>query len=174
MMDLTLKDFINSFEFDYFESYSLQRGGEFEVYENLLTKLQQDENSLNNNELILLKSFKHSKLYKLENNSIFQLNNQLNSTAEFIAKISKNTYLSEEFIEIFNLPFIKFDAWMCYPIYRDAILFYDNKNNLINGLNICFQCLNIRTIENKELKTDRIQYQKLKQFLILLGHKIIN
>lgn len=166
------KNFIESIKFEYFETYSFQRKGDFEIYENLLNKYKKDNDSLSPEETIVLKKLRHSKLFTKENNFLFTNNGKLNESAELIYTSKKLTNLNNELIEILKIPFVDYDAWMCPPTYRDAILFFDNNKKLIDGINICFECSNVINLSKKEILTDRIVYKMLEEFLKSLGHKI--
>lgn len=171
-MSFTTKDFIENLEFDYFESYSFQRKGDFELFDNLFKKSIDEKIELTNEEETIFKQLRKSGVYKTENNSIFTKNGKLNDTAELISMHEFGSDKCDILIETLKIPFKDFDAWMCGPIFRDAILFYDSKSNILAGINICFQCSNMVTLENKEILVDRTVYTKLKDFLIKLGHKI--
>ncbi len=172
MKNITTEEFIESINFKYFETYSFQRKGEFEVYETLFNKYKKDDNSLTEVESAELKRLRKSNLYTQENNFLFTDNKKINETAELVYSFDKSTNVKDELIEILKIPFIDYDAWMCSPIYRDAILFYDTNDKLIDGLNICFECCNVINLNKKEILTDRVVYQKLKDFLLSVGHKI--
>ncbi len=172
-MHYTINDYIESINFEYFETYSFQRRGDFDTYGRLFKKYAKDNNSLSEAEEMMLKKLRKSNLYDQDNNSIFSSNGELNRSAELIYKSDKLSYFNDELIQILKIPFVNYEAWMCAPIYRDAILFFDFNNNLIDGVNICFECSNIANLKSKEILTDSISYQKLKKFLISLGHNII-
>lgn len=171
--DPTTKDFIENINFDYFETYSFQRKGDFEIYENLFNKYNLSNDSLSKEEETELKELRRKlSLYTQKNNFIFTDKEKLNDTAELVFKSDKLTNLNKELIKIMKIPFIDCDDWMCAPIYRDAILFYDNNDQLINGINICFKCNNVIDLNRKDILTDRVVYEKLKLFLQSVGHKI--
>ena len=172
MRNITTKEFIENVNFEYFETYSFQRKGEFEVYETLFNKYLKDNDSLTEGETAELKKLRNSNLYTDKNNFIFTDNEKINETAELIYSLDKSTNLKVELIEILKIPFNDYDAWMCSPIYRDAILFYDNNNKIVEAINICFECCNVINLNGKEILTDRIVYKKLKDFLLSVGHKI--
>lgn len=171
--DPTTKDFIENINFDYFETYSFQRKGDFEIYENLFNKYNLSNDSLSKEEETELKELRRKlSLYTQKNNFIFTDKEKLNDTAELVFKSDKLANLNKELIKIMKIPFIDCDDWMCAPIYRDAILFYDNNDQLINGINICFKCNNVIDLNRKDILTDRVVYEKLKLFLQSVGHKI--
>lgn len=165
------KDFIESIKFEYFETYSFQRKGDLEIYTQLLKKYK-DEDSLLDEEKAELKRLRKLSLYVKDDNFIFTDNGELNATADLICRSDKSSNLNNELIEILKIPFVDYIAYMCPPIYRDAILFYDADNKLVDGINICFECGSVIDLNKKEILTDNVVYEKLKDFLRLHGHKI--
>ena len=65
------------------------------------------------------------------------------------------------------------DHWMCAPVYRDALAFYDGQDNLCGVLNICFGCDRMITHRQQDVAADTTAYQELKKFFIDLGHVIV-
>ena len=171
MKNIETKVFIESVQFEYFETYSFQRKGDLAIYHTLLKKYK-DDDLLSDEEKTELKKLRSSNLYSTDNNFIFVDKGELNASAELIYTSDKLSNSNEELIEILRIPFIDYDAWMCPPIYRDAILFYDANNKLIGGINICFECCSVIDLNKKEILTDRYVYNKLKDFLQSVGHKI--
>lgn len=70
-------------------------------------------------------------------------------------------------IDVMNLP-----AWMCAPIYRDAIVFYNKDREVVSALNICFECLYMENNMGINIEADERTYDLLKSFLISKGHAI--
>lgn len=172
MNQFTTKDFIENLKFSYFETYSFQRKGDFDVYKSLFTKFGIDRESLSPEEKILFGKLRTSNLYNQENSLIFTEDGVLNKTAELVSTSKGFRELNDQLTEILKIPFFGYDAWMCWPIYRDAILFFDSDNNLIDGINICFQCSDVINLSKKQILTDRAVYVRLEVFLQSLGHKI--
>ncbi len=63
---------------------------------------------------------------------------------------------------------------MCIPIYRDAILFYNENNEVVNILNICFSCEYMQNLNQEFIDADESVYESLKILLMKFGHKIIS
>ncbi|WP_431293080.1 hypothetical protein [Pedobacter sp. P26] len=70
-------------------------------------------------------------------------------------------------IDVANMP-----AWMCAPIYRDAIVFYNKDREVVSALNICFECLYMENNMGINIEADESTYDLLKSFLISKGHEI--
>jgi len=62
------------------------------------------------------------------------------------------------------------DHWMCAPVYRDALAFYDGQDNSCGVLNSCFGCDKMITHQQREVTAGTAAYQELKQFMTGLGH----
>lgn len=170
-MSVKINEFIEPISFEYFETYSFQRNGNYEVYETLLEKYKENEQLLTVQEHDTFKRLRKLNLYA-HSNFIFEKDGVLNKSAELMHDSFGTPKAKDELIENFKQPFVDFDAWQCAPIYRDAILFYDKSKILIDGINICFGCSHITSLTNKEIIADKSVYQKLKEFLKSFGHKI--
>jgi hypothetical protein len=112
------------------------------------------------------------KIDNLYQTTIFNELNEFTPSAELVAKIYKGTDASQSLIEILHTAIEEEVLWVCAPIYRDAILFYDDSDQLINGINICFECDRIESISGEHIATDFKTFKYLKQLLLTLGHPI--
>lgn len=64
-------------------------------------------------------------------------------------------------------------AWAgCVPTYRDALVFCDAQGQQLRVLNICFACYVMQTDDGTGVEADIDTYEKLRTFLIQLGHPI--
>lgn len=63
---------------------------------------------------------------------------------------------------------------MCAPIYRDALVFYNEQHERLQVLNICFECHMMRTSTNQLIEADITTYEALLETLAQLGHPIRN
>lgn len=70
-------------------------------------------------------------------------------------------------------PVVKQFDWMCAPIYRDALVFYSEQDELLSVLNICFGCDRMLTQTGDEIEADATTCEMLKQYLTQLGHPIV-
>jgi hypothetical protein len=61
---------------------------------------------------------------------------------------------------------------MCPPIYRDALAFYNEADELVNVLNICFECCFMLTAQQEPVEADMATYDFLRTFLLQAGHPI--
>ncbi|MEH1006895.1 MULTISPECIES: hypothetical protein [unclassified Winogradskyella] len=165
-------EFIENIDFEYFETYSLQRGEKFEG------KIKSLESEFAN-----IKSKNGGN--KTQKNRLSELNELLNFTqviinekgqfhfsAEKINRIEKTDSKSKRLIEILKTEIKDIPNWMCAPIYRDAILFYDKNENLVQQLNICLSCEYMETELFNHINADFKTYELMREFLIEIGHKI--
>lgn len=93
-------------------------------------------------------------------------------TAELIATIQTSTSNAAALADLLCAPVVNQYDWMCAPIYRDALAFYNTQDELISVLNICFECDTMLTDTGKEVQADESTYQALRQLLAQLGHPI--
>jgi len=149
------------FDFDYFETYSLQRGLEYE--EMIIKKEKSYEEVVEKDKFNLLGREEIQNLNILEN----QLNNvQLlfddSENLHFSALKIKILYSTEDdakqLINLFKIKTEKIPSWMCAPIYRDAIVFYNKEDAIIEVLNICFSCEFIQNSNKTFVDADKSFY----------------
>ena len=93
-------------------------------------------------------------------------------TASPVAKTVAETPEAACLVVILAASVSEQDHWMCAPVYRDALAFYNSQGTLCAVLNICFGCDKMISDQQQEIAADTSTYQKLKIFLIELGHKI--
>ena len=174
--NIDLNDFYKNLEFKYFETYSLQRGTS---YEKIFTAKESQFNQL------LLKKATKEIISIDESKELDILDSQLNrlqflfnedKEKHYSAERIKNSNSSEdEILELHNILSIKtqkIPSWMCAPIYRDAIVFYNDKSEVVDVLNICFSCEFMQNLNQEFIDADESVYESLKIFLLKFGHKI--
>ena len=165
-------EFIDNIDFEYFETYSLQRGQNFEEeIESLESEFANIKSKTDQNET------QKSRLSELDGllnftQVIINKKGQLHFSAEKINRIEKTDSKSKRLIEILKTEINDIPNWMCAPIYRDAILFYDKNDNLIKPLNICLSCEYMETRLFNHINSDFKTYELMREFLIDIGHKV--
>ncbi|MCS3799420.1 hypothetical protein GGD38_004793 [Chitinophagaceae bacterium OAS944] len=65
-------------------------------------------------------------------------------------------------------------SYLCAPVYRDALVFYDKNDKVISILNICLTCLHMTAENIPDVKGDYKAYEWLKRLFIELGHAVEN
>jgi hypothetical protein len=134
--------------YDLIETYSFKRGPK------LLLELTKSNFNLNETSLII------------------GTDGRFDITAEKKTSFRKETDDSTRFSKIINTPLNEVPYWMCAPFYRDALIFRDNENRIINTLNICFECSYIQDQYGNFIDADQNMYDELQLFLKSLGHEI--
>jgi len=172
--NIDLTDFYKNLSFKYFETHSLQRGTAYE-------KIFKDKEIRFNQ---LLKRSTKEILTSVESKELDFLDSQLNRVQFLINENKEKHYSAErikksnsidEIIELHKILSIKtqkIPSWMCSPIYRDAIVFYNDNNEVVNVLNICFSCEYMQNLNQEFIDADESVYEDLKFFLMKFGHKI--
>ena len=99
---------------------------------------------------------------------------KLHQTAKAINTFTRQDNLVKELGVILTVPVTEQHDWMCAPIYRDAIAFYDQQDKLVSVLNICFQCDSLLNECEQRLDTDYSVFTRLRTLLTEVGHPIEN
>ncbi|MDR6762626.1 hypothetical protein J2Y38_002837 [Flavobacterium sp. 2755] len=169
-------DFISDLPFDYVETYSFQRG---ELYEESNSSNKSEYEKLKQRKLQKndLSDFQELKLNELKN-LVGYTQYILNDKGEFHPSSKKiNSFKStdQQVIDLKNILKTKIQDipnWMCAPIYRDALVFYNKNGKIVETLNICLSCQYMETKMFNYINGDFITYDLLKHFFIEAGHVI--
>lgn len=171
-------DFINDLTFGYVETYSFQRGTEYELQQKAFAeeydKLKSKKSKLN--DLTLGEEERLSTLDKVCGFTQYLLDesNQFHYSAKKINTFSAFDLKAEILKDILRTAINDVPVWMCAPIYRDAFIFYDNQDKIISVLNICLSCQYMETTKFNHINSDYETYDLLKRFFIDIGHNIEN
>lgn len=177
-LPMTIHEFWRTQSFSYIQTYSLNRGAKLDALSlaasQQFTALRQQLIITNAAQLPAirenLRSLEHGRDLTLmpltDKAGAFQI------TASPVAKIAAGTLAAVGLAAILAVPVRQQYDWMCALVYRDALAFYDSRDNLCGVLNICFGCDRMITHQQKEIAADTATYQNLKQFLTELGHVI--
>lgn len=87
--------------------------------------------------------------------------------------IEKNTLATQTLAAILQTPVVNQNDWMCGPVYRDALAFYDEQDRLVSVLNVCFNCEYMMTDTGCAIQADAATYEALSSYLTHLGHPIV-
>jgi hypothetical protein len=169
-------DYINNLTFDYVETYSFQRGTEFEEI-NKTSQLEYEK--------LKVRKGKHNNLTVLEEKRFLELH-ELWGFTQYLVKdkgqfhsssIRTHTFISadpqiDRLKNILRTEIKDIPAWMCAPMYRDAVVFYDKSNRIVSTLNVCLSCEYMETKMFSHVDGDNKAYDLLRQYFIDLGHKI--
>lgn len=171
-------DYINNLTFAYVETYSFQRGAEFEEriktnrpeYEKL--KIRKEKQ----NDLTALEEKRFLGLHELYGFTQYLINNkgQFHPSSTNTHTFKSTDPQIDKLKNILRTEIKDIPAWMCAPIYRDAIVFYDKSKHIVSTLNVCLSCEYMETKVFSHINGDNKTYDLLRQYFIDLGHKIEN
>lgn len=159
-MKITSAVYITGIHFEYFRTYSFQRTGTQQT-------IGQEEPGTN--------QIRQSNLPGNPNPYTQRISGQggnLNPTAVMIREIQKSDQACSSLIRYLKTEIEEELLFLCAPVYRDAILFYNAGHELVAGINICFECDRIESIYGAHISTDFKTFKYLKQLLLQLGHPI--
>lgn len=175
---ITSLEFINKLTFDYVETYSFQRGSEFEEkrklikdeYENLKVR-KEKRNNLSSDEEV-----RFEELFKLLAGTQYIINDEgkFHPSSKKVNTFKNENQNIERIKNILQTEIAEIPSWMCAPIYRDAIVFYDSEKKITDTLNVCLSCQYMETKINNHINGDNKTYDLLKQFFIDIGHNVEN
>lgn len=173
-----LKDYIDNLTFDYIETYSFQRGEDFEDElrsikpEYATLKVRKEKR----NNLTQAEEARFSELHELLAFTQYLVNEK----GEFHpSSRKKNTFQSEDPIvqrlrHILGKKTNYVPMYLCAPTYRDAIVFYKKERTIVSVLNVCLSCLYMETKKFNHLKADYETYDLLKTLFLEIGHEVEN
>jgi hypothetical protein len=169
------KDFINNLAFEYIETYSFQRGEIFEDQKKKNHALFQKLNTrkIKKNDLTAGQDKQLEELLHLGNTQfLISSNGGFHTSSNKINTFQKEDPLTEKLKNILRIESVNIPSWLCAPIYRDAIVFYNKKNEIVATLNICLSCQHMATKTFEEINGDSKTYGLLKIFFIEMGHEV--
>ena len=167
--------YIDELKFDHIETYSFQRGTSYEdslkkdrsEYEKLRVRKEKRNNLLPEEE---------ARFAGLD--SLRQFRNLINEAGQFHPTSEKtHTFNADDEVvtrlrEILHTDINNVPAWMCAPLYRDAIVFRDKTGRIVSCLNVCLDCEYMETKMYHHINGDAKTYLLLREFFIYLGHKV--
>ena len=167
-------DYINDLEFEFIETYSLQRGEEFEETEKLMDA---EYNSLK--KLRHLNSFDGKRFTKLDEllnftQHLINERGEFHFSSEKINRFEKNHPAVNNLKDILRTEIKEVPMLMCAPEYRDAIVFYNQNHQIVSCLNVCLSCNHLETARFNHINADWQTYDLLKRFFIKIGHDVEN
>jgi hypothetical protein len=96
----------------------------------------------------------------------------LHPTSRLIIRLAAADPEVAELAAILQTELVDDSRWMCAPIYRDAIIFFNAENQVVSILNICLECSSLLTGEGQDVPLDFNAYPRLTEWLKKLGHPI--
>ncbi|RAJ05208.1 hypothetical protein LX64_02362 [Chitinophaga skermanii] len=174
---LTSHEYLHTFEFEYIETYSFNRGDSFiqasleewNEYQRLSRRVA------NGKVLTADEKQRMEAIFSIMNAGIAHLqhiNNHLPAHVELISKLHHSEASALAIISHLSIPALNIPYWMCAPVYRDAIVFYSASGQVVSILNVCFSCDHMLGTNNTFIGADMSCYPLLRQEFLALGHKI--
>ena len=169
-------DFINNLTFDYVETYSFQRGTEFEEQQKLIIpeyEILKNRKEKKNN-LTLVEDERLLELHELLGFTQYLLNDkkQIHPSSKKINTYKFDSPIIDRLKNILRNEIVEIPMWVCAPTYRDAIVFYDNGHNIVSTLNVCLDCQYMEIKMFDHISGDYKTYELLKRFFIDIGHEV--
>lgn len=177
---MTASQFWELQQFSYLETYSFNRGPKLAALHGATTaaiaqtRLAQqtapfrDQRKLDHQ----LRALQSNIEYLITEKPLTDRSGAFDATADKIALVRQGSATAQRLRAVFEQPANQVVHFMCLPIYRDALAFYDAQGRLLRVLNICFECLAMRTETGFRLAADVAVYEQLQLLLSELGHPI--
>ncbi|OQP57995.1 hypothetical protein [Niastella populi] len=159
-------EYIDSIVFDYVETWSFNR----EPEEKQVNAEYEQVRSIEDIEERLTAYTVLERKYAVLINDA----GQFHPFAKKINTFKSDHPLSARLKQVLQTPIEQKFSLLCAPVYRDALVFYDHKNNVVSNLNICFACMYMYAAPHQDIKADYKTYDWLKTLLLENGHEIEN
>ena len=169
-------DFINYLTFDYVETYSFQRGQEFEENKKLI-RAEYDRLKIRKERFNNL-STDDEERFSILNRLLGFTQYLVNDKGQFHPSSKRTNVFSKNdpnVIRIKNILLTKINdipRWLCAPVYRDALVFYRSDKTIVSTLNICLSCQYMETKMFDHINGDYETYDLFKRFFIDIGHDV--
>jgi hypothetical protein len=142
---MTSKKFVEQLDFDFLETYSLLR------------RNTTDE--------------KYANVYRGTIQSLIDTGLP-HPTAEKTNTLKKEDLRTQELMNLLSIEFKEQFDWMCAPIFREMVVFYDTEKRIVSVLNICLSCDRVEDGNGNDVRTDAKVFAKLKEYFKNLGHNL--
>lgn len=155
-------------EYAYVKSYSFNRIVDLDSLDNIIAEMNRRKDS-SHHEIEGVQTFSDEiepiDSY-LGNRSIIDENQEPAFQAQFIKKLSKSEIQQLQNILIENIDGIR-NSERCMTVNRDALVFYDKNDKIIDILNFDLGC------HGRDIAFYNDNWEVLKQFFIDLGHLVL-
>lgn len=169
-------DYINSLEFDYIETYSFQRGIAFEETLKLLkpeyARLKVRRERRNN--LSETEEVRFLELNGLLGFTQYLMNDkgQFHPSCIRVSTFKNNDPEVTRLTSILCTEIVETESWLCAPMYRDAVVFYNKSAEIVSVLNVCLSCNYMETEMFNHITGDSKTYDLLKAFFLEIGDDV--
>eukprot|EP01035_Chromulina_nebulosa_P041937 gene41937-56792_t len=174
---MTSIEYISNLNFDYLETYSFQRGIEFEENEQQI-KIEYEglkSRKEHQNDLPAVEKERLSNLHQLLGftQTLISKNGLFHPSSKRTNTFRGDNPTVKKLISLLQTEIREIPRMLCAPNYRDAIVFYDSLGKIVSVLNVCLSCYNMET-ESGQIDGDFETYDLLKRFFIHVGHEVEN
>ncbi|WP_276483129.1 hypothetical protein [Paraflavitalea pollutisoli] len=104
--------------------------------------------------------------------SLYDVHGGINYAAERTHTFNGNHVRTAELLHALQIPVLDIPYYMCAPIYRDGVVFYDVDGNVVSMLSVCLSCYQLQIADGRSIDADCATYDHLKKFFIDLGHEV--
>ena len=176
-----LSEYINQLNFDYLKTYSGFQQEVFEkqqaVFEQKMADLQERllTSSPQKQELIQNRINETQLRWEREQFDFREIagpDGALIQSATKIAHLPKVDPVVCQIVEILNTPFQEQYHWMCWPVFRDSIVFYRADHTVAGIVHICLGCDQLADHQRQFFEADYKIFPQLRSVLKSLGHKV--
>ncbi|MGC4100892.1 hypothetical protein [Ferruginibacter sp.] len=168
-------DFINDLSFDHIETYSFQRGPQFEERKRL-NHLEYSRLDTRKNIFDDLTAQEEKRLDELEQlaKTQYLLNEEghFHSGCIMTNRFSINDPQVARLKDILLTKITEIPMWLCSPMYRDAVVFYNKAHEIVATLNVCLSCSYMETQMFHYINADHTTYELLREFFTSIGHEV--
>jgi hypothetical protein len=169
-------EFIDTLEFDYIETYSFQRGAAFENNrKKLLAEYDVLKRRREKSRPLTQAEVQHyNELDGLLGVTQYLINGkgQLHPSSQKVRTFDGKAPEVKRLKEILETEVVDIPLWLCAPVYRDGIIFYDKVGKIVSTLNVCLSCRYMELQRFVHLNADNQTYDQLKQFFLEVGHRV--
>lgn len=167
--------YFHSLDFSYVVTYSLQRGKRMAAWKKQVKQgiriLRERLDHTVADPSVLQKELAQLERYRNEIQFLMDTSGQFHPTAVPTHVIRKDDPHMEEIKTLLQTPAVNIPAWMCAPVYRDALVFYDADEQIVSILHICLSCEYMQTEDHTFIQADQSVYESFREFFTALGHK---
>jgi len=164
---MLLGDFWARQRFSYLVTYSFQRGPKLAAMKIQLAQELETARYMRRAAI-----WKQIKSLESPSRTLTQGLGPIDPTATVGARLAANSIAVQQLAQVVWQASEPEYYAMCPPIYRDALAFYNEEDELVSVLNICFECHFMLTAQQEPVETDMAAYDFLRTFLLRAGHPI--
>ena len=164
---MLLNDFWKQQRFRYLVTYSFQRGPELLALKKQLAQAPETARYLRRAAIQ-----QQLKMLESHANTLTQGLGAIDPTATLGKRLAADSAEVQQLAHVVQRASEQKCYAMCPPIYRDALAFYNEADELVSVLNICFECRSMRTDQREHVEANMATYDFLRDFLVQAGHPI--